>query len=88
MKTRRIFYIHQILQYWLNSALGMRVKDVVDRVKKWTTQGVVDVEIWKSLDVRGIVDFNPIVVQQNSGPASLTDEREYFHRYIHCIFII
>ena len=61
---------------------------MVDQVKKWTTQGVVDVEIWKSLDVRGIVDFNPTVVQLSSGLASLTRERKYFYLYINCIFII
>ena len=60
---------------------------MVDQVKKWTTQGVVDVEIWKSLDVRGIVDFNPTVVQLSSGPASLTREREYFYLYINCIYL-
>ena len=64
------------------------MKDVIDQVKKWTTQGIVDVEIWKSSDFRGIVDFNPTVVQLNSGPASLTGEREYFYLYIKCIFII
>ena len=37
------------MQFWFDSAVGLTVKDVIDRVKKWIIKGLIDQPIWTKL---------------------------------------
>ena len=71
------------MQFWFDSAVGLTVKDVTDRVKKWIIKGLIDQQIWTKLqeivnmDLHS--DFYPEPSKENTERSALTIESEFIH---------